>query len=226
MKYEEAIKNKKRGSSHKLMSYFENYDFHFGQLDREKKYNILEIGVQNGGGLWTLKEYFPNSSITGLDIDIECKQHEDKNNDVEVFSGCQMDEDLLEKIHQARGPFDIIIDDGGHTTKQQKTSFLKLFPLMNNNGIYVIEDLCTSYWLSFSGGQTEETTMDFLKQLSSKMTSRWASRSLNYASGGSNFAEGKTDYFDNNVASVHFYDSICFIYKKESHFNHGEWVVI
>ena len=56
MKFKEAAKNKKMGETHKLESYYDTYDFHFGQLDREKKYNILEIGVENGGGLWTLKE--------------------------------------------------------------------------------------------------------------------------------------------------------------------------
>jgi len=212
MKFIEAAKNKKIGITFKLTSYYKNYDFHFGQLDREKKYNILEIGVRQGGGLWTLKEYFPNSSITGLDIDTKCKQHEDKNNDVEVFAGCQTDESFLKKIHQNRGPFDIIIDDGGHTMDQQKISFLKLFPLMNNDGIYVIEDLCTSYWPQFGGGGDKETTINFLKQISDKSTSRWASRCSEAAEYKNN---AKIDYYDEHVDSVHFHDSICFIYKKK-----------
>jgi len=212
MKFIEAAKNKKVGNTHKLISYYKDYDFHFGQLDSEKKYNILGIGVQNGGGLWTLKEYFPNSSITGLDISVGCKQYENKDDDVEVFIGSQSDEDLLEKMHEDRGPFDIIIDDGGHTMEQQKTSFFKLFPLINDNGIYVIEDLHTSYWPQFGGSiGNGETMMNILKQISDKSTSRWASR-CNRAGGVENISE--LDYFDKYVDSTHFHDSVCFIYKK------------
>lgn len=213
MKFAEAAKNKKMGSSHKLISYFKDYDFHFGQLDRDKSYNILEIGVQRGGGLWTLKEYFPNSSITGLDIDGNCKQYESEENDIVVFIGSQTDEGLLEKISKDRGSFDIIIDDGGHTMKQQKISFFKLFPLLNDDGIYIIEDLHTSYWPAFGGGiNNEETMMSTLKQLSDKSTSSWASRNDRADRNKNNL---KFDYFDGHIDSVHFHDSICFIYKKE-----------
>ena len=215
MKFREAAENKKIGKTHKLETYWKDYDFHFGQLDREKKYNILEIGVQNGGGLWTLKKYFPNASITGLDIAGGCKQYENKEDDVEVFIGSQSDTGLLEKIHKDRGPFDIIIDDGGHTMEQQKTSFSKLFPLINDNGIYVIEDLHTSYWPRHGGGyyayQNEEPMMNILKKISDKSTSRWASRHER-AESEKNIEE--LDYFDEHVESVHFHDSICFIYKK------------
>jgi hypothetical protein len=194
-----------------MISYYKNYDFHFGQLDREKKYSILEIGVRHGGGLWTLKEYFPNSSITGLDIDGVCKQYENKDDDVEVFIGSQLDKDLLEKMSEERGPFDIIIDDGGHHMKQQKISFFKLFPLMND-GIYVVEDLHTSYWSEFGGGMgNKETMMNFLKQISDKSTSRWASRCERADREKNNL---ELDYLDRYIDSVHFYDSICFIYKK------------
>jgi len=213
MKFIDAAENKKMGSSHKFLSYFKDYDFHFGQLDRNKPYNILEIGVQQGGGLWTLKEYFPNSSITGLDIDNNCKQYESEENDIVVFIGSQTDEGLLEKISKERGSFDIIIDDGGHTMKQQKISFFKLFPLLNDDGIYIIEDLHTSYWPSFGGGiNNEETMMSTLKQLSDKSTSSWASRN-DRADNNKNSL--KFDYFDGHIDSVHFHASICFIYKKE-----------
>jgi len=276
MNFEEATKNKKMGSSRKMKSYYKNYDFHFSRLDRKKKYRILEIGVQNGGGLWTLKEYFPNSSITGLDINVECKQYESKDDDVEVFIGDQSDEEVLNNLHHNRGPFDIILDDGGHTMEQQVVSFSTLFQLMNDTGIYIIEDLHTSYWPEFGGGTSSEgsakddTMMALLRQISDKSTSRWASRcgraieygpvdymrskyekqistkdimlitdedqkslgemelddAIDYLEDGlKGFANPnqlqlgykkylELDYCDEYVDSVHFHDSICFVYKK------------
>ena len=48
---------------------------------------------------------------------------------------------LIEKLKN----FDIIIDDGSHQSKHIISSFKFLFSYLNNNGIYVVEDLQTSY---------------------------------------------------------------------------------
>ncbi len=39
------------------------------------------------------------------------------------------------------GLFDIIVDDGGHTFRQQRTSFQELWPYVKEGGVYVVEDL-------------------------------------------------------------------------------------
>ncbi len=36
--------------------------------------------------------------------------------------------------------FDIIIDDGSHMNRDVIKSFELLFPLLNDNGIYIVED--------------------------------------------------------------------------------------
>lgn len=60
--------------------------------------------------------------------------------------------------------FDIIIDDGGHTMNQQKTSFMVLLPLVRSGGIYVIEDLETSYSPSYGGNYLDpSSTISFIK---------------------------------------------------------------
>ena len=53
---------------------------------------------------------------------------------------CQ--EDLI-----ARGPWDIIIDDGSHVPYHQVFSFFCLWKAVVPGGLYVIEDLETNYWL-------------------------------------------------------------------------------
>jgi SAM-dependent methyltransferase len=42
--------------------------------------------------------------------------------------------------------FDIIIDDGSHDVAHQQMTFGKLFDLLKPGGIYIIEDMCTSFF--------------------------------------------------------------------------------
>jgi len=62
------------------------------------------------------------------------------------------------------------IDDGGHTMDQQITSLSYLWSAVKPGGLYVIEDLQTSYWEAFGGNppggsSTRQTTMKYLYQL-------------------------------------------------------------
>lgn len=57
-------------NSSKHRDYFPIYDeiFSNNNINRFEKYNILEIGVDNGSGVRALQKHFPNSMIYGLDI--------------------------------------------------------------------------------------------------------------------------------------------------------------
>ena len=208
----------------KLENYFSAFDFHFERIQGEPL-NLLEIGIQNGGSLFTWQQYFPQAKITGIDIDPACRQFEEDN--IRVFIGDQADAKFLESVNKATGPYDIIIDDGGHTMNQQTTSFKTLFPLLKDGGVYVIEDLHTSYWPAFF--DSSENTVKMLKCLIDKL--HWWAKSSERASHffriknklrrlagrpDEVLADGASgDYFADNVASIHFYDSICFIYKDQ-----------
>ena len=44
------------------------------------------------------------------------------------------------------GPYDIVVDDGGHSRTMQINSLVALWPYIEKNGgIYIIEDIFTSY---------------------------------------------------------------------------------
>lgn len=208
----------------KLENYFPAFDFHFEKIQGQPL-KLLEIGVQNGGSLFTWRQYFPQATITGIDIDPACSQFEEEN--IRVFIGDQADVGFLESVNRAAGPYDIIIDDGGHTMNQQITSFKTLFPLLKDGGIYVIEDLHTSYWPAFFDGNGN--TVKMLKGLVDKLH-WWAKQSerashffriknkLKRLSGKPEEASSigvSGDYFADNIASIHFYDSLCFIYKGQ-----------
>lgn len=121
-------------------NYIQNfYEKIFNPL-RNKKLNLLEIGIKNGASLRTWKEFFINAEIYGIDIDKVNVEgcHTEKCNQVY----CQ---DIFQDIQ-----FDIIIDDGSHNWDHQQISFDILFPRLKKGGIYLIEDLHTSFIDKFS----------------------------------------------------------------------------
>jgi hypothetical protein len=104
----------------------------------------LEIGVQNGGSLEIAKKLFASDSlIIGMDIDPNCKHLEGKVAN-HVIIGSQVDDAALAKVSEY-APLDVIIDDGSHIQSHMIVTFLKLFPLLSQNGIYIIEDTHTNY---------------------------------------------------------------------------------
>ncbi len=129
------------------------YEKHFTGL---KPKRVLEIGVQGGGSLKIWRDMFPDAEIVGVDVLDDCKQHEGHN--IKVFVGDQCDVKFLETL----GNFDIIIDDGGHKMNQQQVSMNTLMRnQLNEGGVYVIEDLHTSYWEQFL--DLRHTTIDVIK---------------------------------------------------------------
>jgi len=158
MRLIDAAKQKGFGTINKAAYYYDDYDFCLREL-QDKPIRMLEIGVDDGGSLAAWKLYFPHAErIVGVDIDERCKKFTTDN--VVVYIGDQSDASFLKELSQKEGPFDLIVDDGGHTMNQQQTSFEVLFPLLKEDGIYVIEDLHTSYWPEFR--DRYQTTMNFL----------------------------------------------------------------
>ena len=125
-------------------SFFHNYTRQYDNLlkeFRDKPIKYLEIGVFNGGSVKAFKEAFKNSiCILGLDIDNRCKNFEDITNNIFIEIGDATDSNFIKSITEKYGSFDIILDDGSHTNQDVIKSFELLFPLLNDNGLYIVED--------------------------------------------------------------------------------------
>jgi hypothetical protein len=133
-------------------------------FNQEDPIKLLEIGVFEGNSLLTWSEYFPNSSIIGIDINPECKQYEKDNIIIEI--GSQVDEEFLKEVIEKHGPFDMILDDGSHFQSHMIRSFEILFPYVKNQGIYIVEDTCCSYWPTYEGGlNLPNTSVEYFKKL-------------------------------------------------------------
>ncbi len=149
------LKNDKR-LIHKWDHYFEIYDRHFSRY-KGKEVVILEIGVSHGGSLQMWKDYFGSKAIIyGVDINPSCKELEEEN--ISIFIGSQSDRNFLRELKSKVGKVDILIDDGGHMVQQQIVSFEELYSIVANDGIYLCEDVHTSYWLRF-GGESKEVVL-------------------------------------------------------------------
>jgi len=149
------------------------------------------------------KACFPNSTIHGLDLYNKSALEEDR---IRIYKGSQFDRNSLLDTYRKMGSVDIVIDDGSHFSEHVIFSFKVLFPLLSENGIYVIEDTQTSYW-KFAGGDSEDlrnpsTLMNFFKDLAD---------GLNYQEVPRQGYEPTV--FDQTVVGVHFYHNLIFVQK-------------
>lgn len=188
---------------HKWVHYFDVYHSHFRRFVGTECV-ILEIGVSMGGSLQMWKEYFGSKAkIYGIDIQQACKGFEEKN--IEIFIGSQSDRDFLKKVKEEIPPIDILIDDGGHTMKQQITTFEELYGHIKGEGIYICEDLHTSYWEEFGGGLNRPGTfIEYSKHFIDKLNA-WHSREDDFP----------VSDFTKSTNAIHFYDSMLVIEKKK-----------
>jgi hypothetical protein len=133
----------------KWVHYFPIYAQHLARF-RDRPIRLLEIGVYRGGGMAMWSKYLGSQAeLVGLDIDEAAIRA--VRGRFPVVLGDQADPEVLLKLNAEYGPFDVIIDDGGHTMQQQIITIETLFPLLNDGGVFIVEDTHTSYWPVFGG---------------------------------------------------------------------------
>ena len=186
----------------KWQHYFEIYDRHFLHY-RGTDVHIVEFGVSQGGSLLMWKDYFgPDCKIYGVDINPDCSQFADDQ--VQIFIGDQEDRTFLKSLAGKIPRIDILIDDGGHTMKQQINTFEELFYKVEENGVYLCEDLHTSYWYGFGGGyKKSDSYIEYSKQFIDYINA-WHSKTSRLS----------VNEFTRSVHSLHYYDSILVIEKR------------
>jgi cephalosporin hydroxylase len=128
-------------------SSFHNYCRQYDNLLRDyrtKPITFLELGVFRGESVKIWRDAFPNAKhIVGVDINPECKSFENPDKSIFIEIGDATDPSFIQYLNNKYGPFDIIIDDASHTNKDVILSFEQLFPLMNDDGLYIVEDTIT-----------------------------------------------------------------------------------
>jgi len=144
-RYRDAYFSERRNVSDKWEHYFDIYD-HLLSKFYGRSISYLEIGVQNGGSLETARKlFFPTSKIIGLDIDPKCKRLEETGVANKIVIGSQIADQSIKDILEYCPSLDIIIDDGSHIQAHMIGSFIRLFPSLAENGVYIIEDTHTNH---------------------------------------------------------------------------------
>lgn len=180
---------------HKWKHYFPAYESHFGpSVNRPMKF--LEIGVGLGGSLQMWKRYFgPHAMIVGIDLNPACAAFQEDQ--IAVRIGNQADPDFLNAVVNEFGTFDVVLDDGSHCMEHIAASFAFLYPRTAQDGIYMVEDLHTSYWENYGGGlRRAGTFIEFCKDMIDELNGDWRG------------PEDPPTEFTHTTQSMHFYDSI------------------
>ena len=139
IKFEETDKVSHHGY-HRFYPYFLN-DL------RSDEVVMVEIGVGRQGSLQFWRDYFPKLTYYGIDIQSEIPEEEIYPG-IKIIRGDQSDSSFLKELVGKVGEkANFIIDDGSHNPVHQITSFDYLFQnLLGPGGVYIIEDIETSYW--------------------------------------------------------------------------------
>lgn len=110
---------------------------------REAPINLLEIGISAGKSLDVWIDYFPNARIFAIDREPKARRGERVRTAVaDQADRVALSRALLEFNFPA---WDVVIDDGGHRMDEQQVSLGVLFPWIAPRGLYVIEDVHTSF---------------------------------------------------------------------------------
>lgn len=204
--------------SDKWSSYLDHYDKLLTPF-RNDPISILEIGVQNGGSLEIWSEYFPNAkNIIGCDINPRCSNLQYNDTRVSIVVGDICEKEVKTNILSHSPTFDIIIDDGSHTSADIIETFLNFWPALQDEGIYIIEDLHCSYWLDYDGGVNNPfSAVSFFKNMIDVVNfDSWgigAEKDYFFQAIKHRFPQNILQALE-NIYSVQFMDSMCVIRKK------------
>lgn len=204
-------------------SLFHNYTKVYAKLFDElqdKPIKFLEIGIYKGSSVKMWEGFFVNGDLHFIDKTNEYLEYY-TNKSKFFFLDQASERDLQKFIQEVGGDFDVIIDDGGHTMQQQITSFNVLFPYVKSGGIYVIEDLATSYWKAYGGlGSLERprasrySTTEMLKRLIDDLNYYTARKAIaGFDNLEASFKESLTPY-QKSIESITFYPNLCILIKR------------
>ena len=118
-------------------SYLCPYEVLFWKHQKTAK-NVLEIGVDRGGSLTLWSQYFENAHIHGIDQLSPLLPSDPR---IHLYiQDAYASSPVLPKM-------DVIIEDGSHRKEDMMKAIELYLPLLNDGGIFVVEDIPDIEWV-------------------------------------------------------------------------------
>ncbi|MFZ0219867.1 MAG: class I SAM-dependent methyltransferase [Candidatus Aquirickettsiella sp.] len=206
VRFKDIFYHHQQNVSDKWINYFDVYDNCLGRyVGLHPK--ILEIGVQNGGSLQIFNKYLQNADIYGVDIDPNIANLTLENN-IHIYNFDITDGQAIAKNFK-KIKFDVIIDDGSHINSEIVKTFKLLFYKLKPGGVFLIEDLHTSYWKSHGGSYLgTDSAIEFFKKFADLLNFYHIDDNLFL----NNLSESEK-YIFKWLQSISFYDSMVVVQK-------------
>ena len=109
--------------------YHRFYDRFLHQFSEHDEILMLELGYEDGYSIDIWKKYFKKARIHSIDI-------------IDNPENLLVDQFVLENTEK----YDFIIDDASHVPTHQWNTFIRFISILKEGGVYIIEDIETSYW--------------------------------------------------------------------------------
>lgn len=136
-------------------NYLDKYEF-FLHKWKDRKFNLLELGIFYGGSARMWKKYFTKADIHCVDIEPVCEKFAEERIITHIMDlGL---EDNLKKLVTIKP--EIIIDDASHLWTHQIMALFILFPVLPSGGVYIMEDLETSLNTNIFPGYGDGSEID------------------------------------------------------------------
>ena len=188
---------------------------------REQSISMLEIGIQNGGSLEIWSQYFPNAQkFVGCDINPDCAKLTFADSRIAVIVGDATLPETQAQVLAQSASFDLIIEDGSHTSSDIIKAFARYFPALKSGGLFITEDLHCSYWQDYEGGIFHPySSITFFKHLADIVNhEHWGvekSRTELIAGFMQVLNVDFDDTWMGQISSVEFINSICVVKKND-----------
>lgn len=190
--------------------YLDFYEEMIGlRFNRTDAITLIELGVggyqfpdRGGQSIAMWEQYFPNATVWGVDL-------HPKNMVRNFLQASQDDAAALAKLPDAH----IIIDDASHINALSIATFHIMWPKLLPGGIYIWEDIHTSYWNDPDNGdykgdpdpsKDENTAMGYITRMQ---------RQLHYDTLSAEFRD--LEVYP-TLQSVYMMRNTCVIYKKKA----------
>lgn len=147
----------KYGTDKLVHGYLPHYDLRFQSL-ADAPIRLLEIGIYQGASLRMWRDYFHNGQIFGIDHWIPAIFTDTR---IESLHGSQQNPGFMQEVVKQLCNLHIVIDDCSHNPEDQLVSFKFLWPIVESNGWYCIED-CFTYFEEEFAKPTDRRILDYL----------------------------------------------------------------